>query len=121
LRILHVDPQNHFTRTPGTVTRMSFPEGCDVVVGTSVGQNCHQHTDPLLAKLTVKGTNRSEALENARNLLKDVVLEGVPSNLELLRRLLELDSVKAGDFGVNTLPEFLLNSGFSLTPGSYIR
>jgi acetyl/propionyl-CoA carboxylase alpha subunit len=65
----------------------------------------------MLAKLTVFGKNRQEALDKMVALLRDYVLLGVRHNLDFLRFTLESPAFQSGHYHTHSvaqlMPEFL--------------
>ncbi len=107
LRVLHVDPQDGWSRPEGFVERLVLPEGVCSEVGTAEGQPCTPHTDPLLVKLTVSAPTRHAALVKARAALDELVVEGVSTNRDLLRKVLASEVLWLGEQDVHTLDALL--------------
>lgn len=99
LRLLHVDPTTG-GRPDGVLTRLSLPggEGIRVERGADEGQPCTADTDPLLATVTVLAADRAACVTRLREALARVEVEGVVTNLDVVRE-------RVGR------PEFLSGSG----------
>lgn len=107
LRILHVDPSNGIARPPGRLEKLHIPEGVTAEVGVSEGQMCTEETEPLLASIVVTAPTRQAALVKAAAVLKDVRVEGVVNNVEVLRRLCTDPSFWKGEYDVNVVDKHL--------------
>ncbi|MFN8558424.1 MAG: biotin carboxylase N-terminal domain-containing protein, partial [Dehalococcoidia bacterium] len=88
-RLYAEDPHTHLP-APGTITAWSLPErdGVRVDAGVEAGAEVTPLYDPLLAKLVTWGVDRHTALTRMRDALDGAVVEGVKTNLPLLRRVL---------------------------------
>lgn len=84
----------------GTVRRLSWPGGPGVRIDSAlaVGTQVSGRFDPLVAKVVVSHprADRIALLARARRVLDEVQLDGVVSDLDLMRRLLAHDDVLAG-------------------------
>ena len=95
-RIYAEDPVTFLPR-PGTVTRLKWPEGGGVRIDAAVGEGSEVSSfyDPMIAKLTTWGEDRSIAIARMRRALRELVLLGVQTNVALHLRILgEPDFVK---------------------------
>ena len=90
-RINAEDPDKDFRPSPGQVNSFHAPGGMGVRVDTHVyaGYMIPPHYDSLLGKLVVHGRNREEARSRAYHALEEFVVEGVPTTIPFLRRVLE--------------------------------
>ena len=88
-RINAEDPDHDFRPSPGTITALRVPGGPGVRWDSHVqaGYTVPPHYDSLVAKLIVHGPNRPEALATMRRALDEVVIEGIPTTIPLLRRI----------------------------------
>ncbi|MET8758955.1 carboxyl transferase domain-containing protein [Lentzea sp. NPDC004782] len=87
----------------GVLSSFALPSGPGVRVDTHgyVGYRAGTRYDGLLAKLVVHGEDLDVALNRARRALREFRIEGVPTNLEFLKSLLDRDIVGATtDFAV---------------------
>jgi 3-methylcrotonyl-CoA carboxylase alpha subunit len=99
-RIYAEDPANHFLPAIGKVVRVEPPNAPGVRVDTGItnGDEVTIHYDPLIAKLSVLGANRPEALAKLAWALRHYVILGeVITNLPFLRTLLEHPRFQQGD------------------------
>ncbi len=103
-RINGEDPGRNFLPAPGAVTALRFPEGPGVRVDAGVegGSVVGGNFDSLLAKIIVTGATRAEALERARRVLDETVVEGIATVLPFHRAVVR-DPAFTDDFTVHTL------------------
>jgi acetyl-CoA carboxylase biotin carboxylase subunit len=74
----------------GTITKAYFPNFTNVRVDTVVvnGYNVTQFYDNMIAKLIVKGKNRLDAIKRLNIYLDQVIIEGVKTNIEFLKKII---------------------------------
>ena len=99
LRIYAEDPVR-FLPGPGTIGRWVAPTGDGVRVdaGFREGDTVTPFYDPLLAKLAVWGTDRTEALVRARTAVADFVVKGPKVNLPFLAEVLDDETFISGHY-----------------------
>jgi acetyl-CoA carboxylase, biotin carboxylase subunit len=107
-RLYAEDPHTHLP-SPGTITawQMPFGEGTRVDAGVEAGSAVTPLYDPLLAKLVVWGQDRETALHRMHAALDTAVVEGVKSNLPLLRRILRHGEFVAGRYSTSLIPTII--------------
>ena len=90
------------------------PEGPGIRNDTGVasGDEVSLHYDPMVAKLIVLGSDREKAVLRLHRALEDYTVLGVPTNLPLLRRIVDHPAFEAGE----TTIEFLEEHGFTEAP-----
>jgi acetyl-CoA carboxylase biotin carboxylase subunit len=90
-RITAEDAQANFRPQTGTVTQYVAPGGPGVRVDSHLytGYEVPPYYDSLLAKLIVWGKTREEAITRARRALDEFIIEGLPTTIPFLRRLLD--------------------------------
>jgi acetyl/propionyl-CoA carboxylase alpha subunit/acetyl-CoA carboxylase carboxyltransferase component len=81
----------------GTITAFAAPGGPGIRLDAAagVGTAANPRFDPLLAKLIVRGADWPQALARARHALAEFRIDGVATNLPLLRDVLARDEVAA--------------------------
>jgi acetyl-CoA carboxylase biotin carboxylase subunit len=101
-RINAEDASHDFRPSPGRVTEALFPAGEGIRVDTHIEARSMvpPFYDSLLAKIIVHGPDRAAALARARRALAACRIEGVATNLDLHRAILENAEFAAG--GVDT-------------------
>jgi acetyl-CoA carboxylase biotin carboxylase subunit len=107
-RIMAEDP-NTFAPSPGKITEYHSPGGIGVRVDSGVfgGWQVPPHYDSLLAKLIVHGATREQAMRRMRRALDEFIIGGIRTNIELHKRLLELDEVREGRMTTRTVEQFI--------------
>ena len=80
--------------------------------GVASGDEVSLHYDPMISKLIVFAADRKKAILRLRRALDDYTVLGVPTNLPLLRRIVDHPSFEAGE----TTTEFLEEHGLTEVP-----
>ncbi|WP_255396138.1 hypothetical protein [Kocuria sp. CNJ-770] len=95
-RINAEDPDRNFLPSPGTISRLDWPEGEQYRVdsGVRAGDTVAPYYDSLLAKLIVHAEDRETAVQRMGAALAATHIEGVRTTVPLLQRLV-LDPVFA--------------------------
>ncbi len=90
-RIYAEDPANHFFPSPGLIVKYEPPSGPGVRIDSGVyeGWAVPLEYDPLLAKLVVWGSNRSEAIARLRRALDEYHILGVETTLPFFRQVVK--------------------------------
>lgn len=80
-----------FIPSPGTITRLVWPDGPGIRVdsGFEGGNTIPRIYDSLLAKLIITAPNREMALRRARRALAGTVIEGVPTTIDFHKQIVE--------------------------------
>ena len=106
-----VYPEDPDTCLPnvGVVTDVHLPEGDNVRVDTAlcVGYEVSLHYEPLLAKVMAWGPDRDAAIATLDSALAEFWLEGVKTNVPLLRDVLASPEFVSGGYHTGTLPDIL--------------
>jgi acetyl-CoA carboxylase biotin carboxylase subunit len=105
-RINAEDPVT-FVPSPGTIEHFHQPGGPGVRVDTFAHEGCaiSPYYDSMIAKLMTHGRDRAEAIARMRRCLEMMVVEGIKTNIDLHRRILDDADFVAGRFqtGVGSL------------------
>jgi 3-methylcrotonyl-CoA carboxylase alpha subunit len=90
-RLCAENPERMFLPSPGRITRLIWPEGVGLRIDTGVreGDAVTAFYDSLLAKIIVHGEDRAGAILAMRAALAGITIEGIVTNLDFLRRLLD--------------------------------
>ena len=98
-RINAEDPARDFAPAPGTIQTFHPPGGPGVRLDTHVyaGYKVPPHYDSLIAKLIVSGATRAETIVRARHVLDQFIIEGIPTTLPFLRRIVVDEAFVRGD------------------------
>ncbi|WP_290584614.1 acetyl-CoA carboxylase biotin carboxylase subunit [Alicyclobacillus sp.] len=84
--------------SPGTITRLELPSGDGVRndVGVAAGSTVSPYYDAMIGKLIVHGADRGEAIARLRAALDAYVVEGIRTNVPLLRRIAAAQAFSEG-------------------------
>jgi acetyl-CoA carboxylase, biotin carboxylase subunit len=98
-RVNAENTSKNFVPTTGTVTSLRLPGGPGVRVDTHLFPNCviSPYYDPLLVKLIGHNSSRAGALKRMGRMLKETIIEGVTTNLDLLQKLLANEKFLSGN------------------------
>ncbi|SOC91517.1 acetyl-CoA carboxylase, biotin carboxylase subunit [Rhizobium sp. AN5] len=107
-RINAEDPDK-FLPSAGVVTDLVLPEGEGIRVDTHihVGYRVSPYYDSLIAKLIVHAPTRAEAMVRMRQALAGTRVEGISTNLPLLRALFEDQAFAQGETDIHYLEQWL--------------
>ena len=88
---LYAEDPVRFLPAPGRIDSWTLPdhEWFRVDTGYGAGSEVTRYYDPLIAKLCVHGDDRQAALARARQVLSEIVVGPVTTNLPLLRAVAE--------------------------------
>lgn len=98
-RIYAEDPVENFAPSPGLITRLREPSGPWIRVDSGVyeGYEVPPFYDPLLMKVIAWGKDREEARLRIKRALEEVEIEGVRTNVSLLKEVVDhSDFIKGG-------------------------
>jgi acetyl-CoA carboxylase, biotin carboxylase subunit len=90
-RIIAEDPSRNFIPSPGRITRWVTPQGEGVRIDSAVGEGSFisPYYDSMIAKLIVHGTTRKQAIDRLAAALASFSVEGVATNIQLLRFIVD--------------------------------
>ncbi|WP_027410434.1 acetyl-CoA carboxylase biotin carboxylase subunit [Anoxybacteroides tepidamans] len=97
VRIYAEDPKTFFP-SPGTLTAFELPEGEYIRNETAVatGMTVTPFYDPMIAKLITKGGTRQEAIVRMLQALDAYRIEGIKTNIPMLKEVLSHPEFQAG-------------------------
>ncbi|ARI77367.1 acetyl-CoA carboxylase biotin carboxylase subunit [Halobacillus mangrovi] len=109
VRIYAEDP-NTFYPSPGQITKLVLPEGEGIrhEVAVKGDSQVTPFYDPMIAKLIAYGANREEAIERLTKAIHEYEIEGIKSNLTMLKRVITHDNFKAGDTKTTFIQNYYL-------------
>lgn len=96
-RVYAEDPERDFIPSPGTITRVEFPNWTRVDTWISPGTEVSMKFDPMLAKVVTYAQSREEAWAKQFEALHQTRVDGVHTNLELLKAATQHDLVLRGN------------------------
>lgn len=117
-RVNAENPYRNFTPSPGMVEWVNFPGGPGVRVDSHVysGYEIPPHYDSMIAKVTVRGADREEALARLRRALSEFMIEGPHTTLPLGLALLQDDAFLHGAYDTQFLERFLADGKLGSPP-----
>ena len=122
-RIYAERPEKNFLPSPGELKRFDFPReraGVRIDTGLRQGDRITPYYDPMIAKVITHGQSRNEAIAHMLQVLDDIRIEGVSTNLEFLGQVLR-DRVFCEELATTRYVEEasyrLETSGVSPAPG----
>jgi acetyl-CoA carboxylase biotin carboxylase subunit len=112
-RVNAEDPDRNFAPCPGTIQTFHPPGGPGVRLDTHVyaGYKVPPYYDSLLAKLIVSGNTRDEAIVRARHVLDHFIIEGIPTTLPFLRRIVDDEAFVRGDVDTGFVARLMAEEG----------
>ncbi len=107
------DPAQDFRPSPGRLTHLRFPAGPSVRVDSHLesGAVVPPYYDSLMGKLIVHGVDRAAALAEMQRALAACAVEGINTNLDLLRRITAHAEFARGGVTTAFLPALLAGGG----------
>jgi urea carboxylase len=102
-RVYAEDPAFEHRPSAGLITGVTFPEGLRVDGWVSAGTEVSTAYDPLLAKVIATGATRAEALDALAAGLAQTRVDGIRTNLGLLRAAVGDARVRAATHSTSTL------------------
>ncbi|ATC65315.1 urea carboxylase [Nibricoccus aquaticus] len=96
VRLYSEDPGKNFQPATGTLTEMTFPRGARIETWIARGSEVSPFYDPMIAKIIVRGADRTEALARLEQALADTHVSGLETNLLYLRQIAASDGFRAG-------------------------
>ncbi len=105
-RINAEDPADGFKPAPGTITAWRPPSGDGIRVDTHVeaGYVVPPFYDSLLAKVIVRGADRSQAIAKMIAALSAFVVEGVPTTIPMHLAILGSAAFASGNYDTRSIP-----------------
>lgn len=115
-RINAENPSNNFMPSPGLLEYYIPPGGPNIRIDSACysGYRIPPYYDSLIAKLIVKGQNRSDALAIARRALKEFHIVGVHSTICFHRYMLENSEFLSGKYDLGFV-DHLVKQGLRFT------
>jgi acetyl-CoA carboxylase, biotin carboxylase subunit len=108
-RINAEDPRNHFTPAAGTVSKLVFPGGPGIRVDTHLyaGAAIPPYYDSMIAKVVAYGDSRAIAIARMERALRETLIEGVQTTIELCLEILATPAFRDGHYDVEFLAKEL--------------
>ncbi len=108
-RINSEDPRNNFTPSPGKLEHYFVPGGPNVRVDSACypGYKIPPNYDSMIAKLIVKGKDRTEAIAIAKRALREFHISGVKSTIPFHLYMLEDKKFLASDYTLDYIDQLM--------------
>ena len=109
---INAEHPEKFTPSAGKITSFNPPGGTGVRVDTAAYAEgvIPPYYDSLIAKLVVRGKDRSEAISRMSRALEMFIVEGIFTTIPLHRRILADPDFRAGKFDTGFIERFLAKS-----------
>jgi len=106
---INAEHPDTFTPSPGLITGWRLPGGYGVRVDSHAGAGYRvpPYYDSMIAKLVVHGATRADALARMRLALAEMRVDGIATNLELHRRIVQDEHFAAGGVDIHHLERWL--------------
>ncbi len=110
-RIYAEDPENDFFPSTGIITHYHPSEGYGIRndSGVCAGFTVTHLFDPLLAKLIVWGSNRSEAIQRMQRALREYAIGGVATTIPFCNFVMKHKNFIHGDFDISFVEKHYKN------------
>lgn len=113
-RLYAEDPDTYFP-SPGKIERLTIPEKeARFDFGVVEGSTVSPFYDPMIGKIIVHEENRAQAIQKMTNVLRNMKVEGIKTNLPLLIEIMENKAFQAGDYTTNFLSELKGEKGLGI-------
>lgn len=108
-RVNAEDPSRNFAPCPGKINWLNLPGGFGVRVDTAVypGYVIPPHYDSMVAKLIVRGRDRTEALARLNRALGEFLVDGPPTTIPLGLALVQDAHFVGGNYNTQYLEKFM--------------
>ena len=109
VRVTAEDPDREFAPRPGRIEQLVWPGGPGIRVDSHAyaGYVVPPHYDSLLGKVIAWGLDRAQAIERLDRALRETIIDGVPTPIPLLRRILQHPDFRASRHTTTFLAEYL--------------
>ena len=106
-RVYAEDPARGFQPSAGTVTNAVYPGAAEARVDAwaETGTEVSTNYDPLLGKVITSGAGRTEAFDRLAAALENTRIDGIETNLGMLRAATALDVVRRVQHSTSTLDD----------------
>ncbi|QNU06291.1 acetyl-CoA carboxylase biotin carboxylase subunit [Peribacillus butanolivorans] len=103
---LYAEDPNTFFPSPGVISRLKLPEN-DVRFdfGIIEGSAVTPFYDPMIGKIIVHGITRDQAIEKMQRVLDEIDVQGVKTNLMLLKQIMKNNQFILGNYTTQFLAE----------------
>ena len=115
-RVTAQDPAKGFAPAAGTLSHVRLPGGLGVRVDTQIygGYTVPPFYDSNLAKIIVWAPDRAQAIARMRSSLQEFHVEGSPTNISFLQRILADERYNNNEVSTAFLPQLMSEVGLAL-------
>jgi len=106
-RINAENPYKNFRPSPGKIEKLILPGGNETRVDSAVyeGYTIPPYYDSMIAKIIVHARTRNEAIVKMKRALGECIIEGIETNVEFLKSILDNDKFVSGEFTTSFIKE----------------
>jgi acetyl-CoA carboxylase, biotin carboxylase subunit len=122
-RITSEDASNNFLPSTGRITHLHLPSGPGVRWdgGIEAGTDVGLYYDPMLGKLIVWGTDRTQAVTRMRRALVDLTILGIETSRDFHVRMMDDEEFQRGDIDIQWLERRLPSLMEKAPPENAVR
>ncbi|MFA5075573.1 MAG: biotin carboxylase N-terminal domain-containing protein [Candidatus Babeliales bacterium] len=104
-RIYAEDPDNNFMPSTGQIINLNFPDDPFLRIDHNLEENLiiNAFFDPMIAKVTILGQNRDNAISKMLHVLEKLNISGIKTNIYFLKNILKTTKFLSGDFDTQIL------------------
>jgi len=104
-RIYAENPAQKFAPSTGIINNLAWPASPFARIDHDLdeGTEITPFFDPMIAKITTWGTDRTQAINNMRTALENTNIQGITTNITLLRNILTSNEFVTGDIHTQLL------------------
>jgi acetyl-CoA carboxylase biotin carboxylase subunit len=108
LRVYAEDPANNFLPDIGTLQTYVTPKGPGVRVddGFEQGMEIPIYYDPMIAKLTVYGKDRAEAIDRMVRAIDEYIITGITTTLPFGKFVMQHEAFTSGNFDTHFVKKY---------------
>jgi acetyl-CoA carboxylase biotin carboxylase subunit len=106
-RIYAENPENQFMPSAGKIHQVQVPVGVNIRNDLGIpisGGEVSTYYDPMIAKLIVHAENREESIQKMRWALRNYTAQGIPTNINFLREVLNHQDFLTGNTHTDFVP-----------------
>ena len=102
---INAENAKNFSPSPGKINFINVPGGRGVRVDTALYTNyrVNPHYDSLVLKIISKGKDRNEAISIMKRSLDEIIIDGIDTNIELHKWILNQNDFNDGKYNTNWL------------------
>ena len=102
---INAENAKDFSPSPGTIKFINVPGGRGIRVDTALYTNykVNPHYDSLVLKIISKAKDRNEAISIMKRSLDEIIIDGIDTNIELHKWILDQKEFKDGIYNTNWL------------------